>query len=188
MILLDRVLSGHALISWRAKTSTRRTIATHPTQRNETMLRNPTKRMPPSARRDQRRTVGYLHQPEVNMARSHVDELLGTVSRTSCEIRLQAVLAEFICSLPNALWIRGSDRLSWGWRTSCSAMRLVDDLFDICAGGLGKLSLRKEMVSVVELVARTAETARRVLAGRQHRLTVSTAAGVHISWRQIRCG
>jgi signal transduction histidine kinase len=56
---------------------------------------------------------------------------------------------------------------------SQQAMRLVDDLFDICAGGLGKLSLRQEAVDLAEVVARAAETAGRLLAARRHRFTVS---------------
>ena len=40
-------------------------------------------------------------------------------------------------------------------------------------GGLGKLSLRKEVVTLGEVVARAADTAGHVLAARRHRLTVS---------------
>jgi signal transduction histidine kinase len=53
------------------------------------------------------------------------------------------------------------------------AMRLVEDLFDVCAGGLGKLSLHKELVALDRVVARATESAHRSLAARQHRLTVS---------------
>jgi signal transduction histidine kinase len=52
-------------------------------------------------------------------------------------------------------------------------MRLVDDLFDLSAGGLGKLSVHKEMVVLADVVARATETAGRLIAARQHRLTVS---------------
>jgi signal transduction histidine kinase len=53
------------------------------------------------------------------------------------------------------------------------ALRLVDDLFDLCAGGHSKLSIRKEVVALDDVVERAAETARRLVAARQHRLTVS---------------
>ncbi len=53
------------------------------------------------------------------------------------------------------------------------AMWLVDDLFDLCAGGLGKLSLRKQFVALDEVVERASESAARLLAERRHRLTVS---------------
>ncbi len=137
------------------------------------MLSNLTKPMPANARRDQRGTVGYLYQPEVNAARPQVDELLGTVAH-----ELRSPLASSLggvymltaeCALDPLVrrtLVGMEDQLQ-------RAMRLVNDLFDICAGGLGKLSLQKEVVSVVELLARTAETARRLLAARQHRLTVS---------------
>jgi signal transduction histidine kinase len=134
---------------------------------------NLTKPVPASARNDQRGTVGYLHQQDVNMARPQVDELLGTVAH-----ELRGPLAS---SLSGAYMLTSECALDPLVRRTLvgmenqlqRAMRLVDDLFDICAGGLGKLSLRKEVVSVVELVARTEETARRLLARRQHRLTVS---------------
>ena len=53
------------------------------------------------------------------------------------------------------------------------AIRLVDDLFDLCAGGLGKLSLCKEVVALADVVTRAAETAGPTLAARRHRVTVS---------------
>ena len=53
------------------------------------------------------------------------------------------------------------------------AMRLVDDLFDLSGGGLGKLSVRKEVVDLAEVVARAAETAGRSIAARRHRLSIS---------------
>jgi signal transduction histidine kinase len=53
------------------------------------------------------------------------------------------------------------------------ALRLVDDLFDLCAGGLGKLSLRKEVVALGEVVEWAAEAAGRLIAARQHRLMIS---------------
>jgi signal transduction histidine kinase len=53
------------------------------------------------------------------------------------------------------------------------AVRMVDDLFDLCAGSLDKLPLDKDVVEVEEVVeAATAATAH-LLAARGHRLTVS---------------
>jgi signal transduction histidine kinase len=62
-------------------------------------------------------------------------------------------------------------------RQSLQALRLVDDLFDVCAGTEGKLSLRKERVGLADLVAAATETAGHLLAARQHRLTVSLPPG-----------
>lgn len=53
------------------------------------------------------------------------------------------------------------------------AMRLVDDLLDLCAGGLGKLSIEKETVRLDDVIARATHTARHLLESRHHRLTVS---------------
>jgi signal transduction histidine kinase len=53
------------------------------------------------------------------------------------------------------------------------AMRLVDDLFDLCAGSLGKLSIQKETVGLEDVIARATEMARHELEARQHRLTIS---------------
>jgi signal transduction histidine kinase len=53
------------------------------------------------------------------------------------------------------------------------AMRLVDDLFDLCAGGLGKLSIRKETVGLGDVVARATYMARHELDALQHHLTIS---------------
>jgi signal transduction histidine kinase len=58
-------------------------------------------------------------------------------------------------------------------RQSRQAMRLIDDLFDLCAGTSGKLSLCKEVVCLAEVVAVATETAGHLLVARQHRLTVS---------------
>jgi signal transduction histidine kinase len=58
-------------------------------------------------------------------------------------------------------------------RQSRQAMQIVDDLFDLCAGSLGKLSLRKEVVSLASVVAVATETAGHLITARGHRLTVS---------------
>jgi signal transduction histidine kinase len=56
------------------------------------------------------------------------------------------------------------------------ALRLVDDLFDLCAGSWDSLPLRKEVVELAEVVAGARETTRHLLAARGHWLTVSVPA------------
>jgi signal transduction histidine kinase len=53
------------------------------------------------------------------------------------------------------------------------AMRIVDDLFDLSAGSLHKLSLCKEEVALAEVVERATEIAGHLLSARRQRLTVS---------------
>jgi signal transduction histidine kinase len=53
------------------------------------------------------------------------------------------------------------------------AVRLVDDLFDLSAGSLNKLSLDKEVVTLADVVAGASETAGHLLSARRHRLTVA---------------
>ena len=55
------------------------------------------------------------------------------------------------------------------------ALRIIDDLFDACAGG--QLPLRREAVDLADLVALATETVGHLLATRQHRLTVSLPPG-----------
>jgi signal transduction histidine kinase len=56
------------------------------------------------------------------------------------------------------------------------AVRIVDDLFDLCAGARGRLPLRKEVVELAAVVAGATDTAAHLLAARGHRLTVSLPA------------
>jgi signal transduction histidine kinase len=102
-----------------------------------------------------------------------IDELLGTLVH---ELRsplativsgVQMVASE--CDVDPA----GRRALAVVERQSRQAMRLVEDLFDVCAGSLGKLSLRKEVVDLTEVVAGATETVGHLLAARRHRLTVS---------------
>lgn len=58
-------------------------------------------------------------------------------------------------------------------RQARRAARRIDDLFDVCAGSLGKLALRPEVVDVAEVVAVAAETAGHLVSSRGHYLTVS---------------
>jgi signal transduction histidine kinase len=56
------------------------------------------------------------------------------------------------------------------------AVRIVDDLFDLCAGSRGRLSLRKELVHLAAVVAGAREVTAHLLAARGHRLTVALPA------------
>jgi signal transduction histidine kinase len=53
------------------------------------------------------------------------------------------------------------------------AVRMVDDLFDLCAGSRDRLPLRREVVELAAVVAGATETTAHRLATRGHRLTVS---------------
>jgi signal transduction histidine kinase len=57
------------------------------------------------------------------------------------------------------------------------AIRIVDDLFDLCAGSRDSLPLCKEEVDLAAVVAGAAEATAHLLAARGHRLTVSLPAG-----------
>ena len=52
-------------------------------------------------------------------------------------------------------------------------MRITDDLFDLSAGSLGKLSLRKEVVELAPVVTEATQATAHLLDTRGHRLTVS---------------
>jgi signal transduction histidine kinase len=58
-------------------------------------------------------------------------------------------------------------------RQARRAMRLIDDLFDVCASSWGKLSLHKEFVGLAEIVRGATEATDYLLTARRHRLTVS---------------
>jgi len=57
------------------------------------------------------------------------------------------------------------------------AVRIVDDLFDLCAGSWHSLPLCKEVVELAAVVAGATEATAHLLAARGHRLTVSLPAG-----------
>jgi signal transduction histidine kinase len=61
-------------------------------------------------------------------------------------------------------------------RQARRAVRMVDDLFDLCAGSRDKLPLHKELVQLAAVVAGATETTAHLLAAREHRLTVSLPA------------
>jgi signal transduction histidine kinase len=56
------------------------------------------------------------------------------------------------------------------------AVRIIDDLFDLCAGSRDRLSLRREVVELGAVVAGATQTTAHLLAARGHRLTVSLPA------------
>jgi signal transduction histidine kinase len=102
-----------------------------------------------------------------------LDEMLGTLAH-----ELRGPLATIVSAVP--VVADDGDLGPAGWRAlavmerqSRQALRLVDDLFDLCAGALGKLTLRKEAVDLAAVVAEGAETAGHLIAARRHRLTVS---------------
>jgi signal transduction histidine kinase len=119
----------------------------------------------------------YLHPrgPEVNPP--WLDELLGTLAH-----ELRSPLVTIVSAVQVITYDREMDpavrrALAVMERQSRQAMRIIDDLFDVCAGASGKLSLRKEVVDLVEVVVGATETACHFLAARQHRLTVSLPPG-----------
>jgi signal transduction histidine kinase len=101
-----------------------------------------------------------------------LDELLGTLAH---ELRSPLVTIVSAAQVAKECDMEPAARraLAVMERQSRQALRIIDDLFDICAGTEGKLSLRKEVVKLADVVAAATETARHLLAARQHRLTVS---------------
>jgi signal transduction histidine kinase len=61
-------------------------------------------------------------------------------------------------------------------RQARRAVRMVDNLFDLCAGSRDRLPLRKELVELAAIVAGATETTAHLLAARGQRLTVSLPA------------
>src|SRR6267142_1032687 len=57
------------------------------------------------------------------------------------------------------------------------AVRIVDDLFDLCAGSWDSLPLCKEVVELAAVVAGATDATAHLVAAREHRLTVSLPAG-----------
>jgi signal transduction histidine kinase len=102
-----------------------------------------------------------------------IDEFLGTLAhelRSPLATIVSAVqVVAFGCDIDPA----ARRALAVVERQSRQALQIIDDLFDVCAGGSGKLALRKEVVALAEVVASATETAAHLLAARQHRLTVS---------------
>ena len=114
-----------------------------------------------------------LHPRGREVTQPCIDELLGTLAhelRSPLATILSAVdVITCDCDIDPA----ARRALAVVERQSRQAMRLIEDLFDICAGASGKLSLRKEVVGLAEIVAAATETAGHLLAARRHRVTVS---------------
>jgi signal transduction histidine kinase len=107
------------------------------------------------------------------MTQPCLDELLGTLAH-----ELRSPLATIVSAVQVITPVCDSDpgarrALAVMERQSRLAMRLIEDLFDLCAVSLRKLSLCKEVVALAAVVAVATETAGHLLAARQHRLTVS---------------
>jgi signal transduction histidine kinase len=113
----------------------------------------------------------HLRGPDVT--HPGIDELLGTIAhelRSPLATILSAVqVITYDCEID----AEARRALAVVERQSQQAMRIVEDLFDLCSGASGKLSLRNEMVDLADIVALASETAAHLLAARQHRLTVS---------------
>jgi signal transduction histidine kinase len=107
------------------------------------------------------------------MAQPCLDELLGTLAHELRSPLVAIVSAAQV--IANTCDLESSVRRILGVmeRQSRQALRIIDDLFDICAGTEGKLSFRKEVVHLADIVATATETVGHLLAARQHRLTVS---------------
>jgi signal transduction histidine kinase len=101
-----------------------------------------------------------------------LDELLGTLAH---ELRSPLVTIVSAAQVANECAMEPPARraLAVMERQSQQALRIIDDLFDICAGASGKLSLRREVVQLADLVAAATETAGHLLTARRHRLMVS---------------
>jgi signal transduction histidine kinase len=111
------------------------------------------------------------------MAQPYLDELLGTLAHELRSPLVTIVSAAQVIANECDMEPRARRALAVMERQSRQALRIIDDLFDICAGTEGKLSLRKEVVGLADVVAAATETAGHLLAARQHRLTVSLPPG-----------
>jgi signal transduction histidine kinase len=106
-------------------------------------------------------------------ARTYSDESLATLAH-----ELRSPLATILYALEAIPDARDGDTTTQ-WARSIAerqarrAVRLIDDLFDVCAGSWGKLSLHKEFVGLGEIVDGATEATDYLLTARRHRLTVS---------------
>jgi signal transduction histidine kinase len=117
---------------------------------------------------------GFCFRPRgLDATQAALNELLGTVAhelRSPFATILQAVeVIRFEGDLDPA----SRRAVAVLERQSRQALRLIEDLFDVCAGASGKLSVRKEAVSLAEVVAAATETASHLVAARRHRLTIA---------------
>ena len=109
----------------------------------------------------------------LGMAQPCLDELLGTLAHELRSPLVTIVSAAQVVANGCDVGPPARRALAVMERQSQQALRLIDDLFDLCAGAGGKLSLRKEVVRLADVVATATETASHLLAARQHQLIVS---------------
>jgi signal transduction histidine kinase len=136
------------------------------------MIQQLVRRSPAVAGRRRDDAVRYI-SPDRKPRQPSLDELLGTVAH---ELRSPLAAVIGAVSLITSECDVGpfARPILAGMESQLrQAMWLVDDLFDLCAGGLGKLSLRKQFFALDEVVERASESVARLLAERRHRLTVS---------------
>jgi signal transduction histidine kinase len=127
----------------------------------------------PSCGQDIASVVECVSADEEEPTVNRNDEWLATLSH-----ELRSPLITILYALES---ISGTHDLDSGARRSChvaerqarKAMQLVEDLFDVCAGSQGKLSIQKKGVDLATIVMGATETIRLLLATRGHRLTVS---------------
>jgi signal transduction histidine kinase len=136
------------------------------------MIQQLVRRSPAVDGRGRDDSVRYI-SPDREPPQPSLNELLGTVAH---ELRspLAAVIGALRLIASESDPGRFAGPILAGMEIQLRhAMWLVDDLFDLCAGGLGKLSLRKQIVTLDEIVERATQSASRLLAERRHRLTVA---------------
>src|SRR5262245_8015954 len=111
------------------------------------------------------------HHREHDDARRRNEEWLATLSH-----ELRSPLATILDALDLAFGQIDQPRAKRAGeiaqRQARKAMQLIDDLFDLSAHSCGKLTLRRELVNVADVVARATETANHLMTERQHSLTI----------------
>jgi signal transduction histidine kinase len=111
------------------------------------------------------------------MAQSPLDELLGTLAHELRSPLVAIVSAAQVIANERDMKPSVRRAIAVMERQSQQALRIIDNLFDTCAGAQGKLSLLKEVVGLADVVAAATETTSHLLTARQHRLTVSLPPG-----------
>jgi signal transduction histidine kinase len=119
-----------------------------------------------------RQMLGVLPKPAPMP--SSLDESLATLAH---ELRNPIATIVFaLQALPGEGDLAGQRARAIVEHEARRAMRLVDDLFDLCAGSWGKLSLHKEVVDLTAIVNSATEAIAPRLAARRHRLSVSLSS------------
>lgn len=130
-------------------------------------------KMPPSTLTSQRHEIACSCLCLQDSAEPCLDEVLGMVAH-----ELRSPLASLISGVSVILEEGDVGPLTRQalamieqqlWRTT----RLVDDLFDLSAGGLGKLSVQKEVVEIADVIASAVEAVDKLITTRGHQLTIS---------------